>query len=167
MLEASEPHIPSATNQCTVAASAEACQTWNRTLSSLNVYCIICLVLIVRLNSVYWWLPSHGVRGTKGCRKGQHWLGFQKPLCNDTRLISTIQHSVSFSTVSLSCIPWAVFPHCLCVLRSSVRFVASYWLDGKIKGSLLTSVTGLAALSPFGPFTQTMFCEYRWIWVLK
>ena len=86
MLEASEPHIPSATNQCTVAASAEACQTLNRTLSSLNVYCIICLVLIVRLNSVYrlskdWWLPSHGVRGTKGCRKGQHWLGFQKPLC--------------------------------------------------------------------------------------
>ena len=67
------------------------------------------------------------------------------------RLISTIQHSVSFSTVSLSCIPWAVFPHCLCVLRSSVRFVASYWPDGKIKGAYTAS-----------PFALLRTRKYMW-----
>ena len=76
--------------------------------------------------------------------------------CEDTalgfgRLISTIQHSVSFSTVSLSCIPWAVFPHCLCVLRSSVRFVASYWPDGKIKGAYTAS-----------PFALLRTRKYMW-----
>ena len=68
-----------------------------------------------------------------------------------SRLISTIQHSVSFSTVSLSCIPWAVFPHCLCVLRSSVRFVASYWPDGKIKGAYTAS-----------PFALLRTRKYMW-----